>query len=83
MMRSISSSSAGSGSRKSKPRAASLADELQEQFEVPTRLIKGGQGDFEVKLGDEVLFSKRESGRFPEPGEVPESLAPRLDSTGS
>ncbi len=60
-----------------------MADELQEQFEVPTRLIKGGRGDFEVKLGDEVLFSKRESERFPEPGEVPELVASRLDSPDS
>lgn len=47
---------------------------------MPTRLIKGGRGDFEVKLGDQVLFSKRETGRFPEPGEVPPLLAALLDS---
>jgi len=46
---------------------------------VPTRLIKGGRGDFEVKMGDEVLFSKRESQRFPDTGEVEALVESRLD----
>lgn len=50
---------------------------------MPTRLIKGGRGDFEVRFGDEVLFSKRESDRFPEPGEVEGLLATRLDAETS
>jgi selenoprotein W-related protein len=57
-----------------------LADEIQETFEVPTRLIKGSRGDFEVRLDGELLFSKRESGRFPEPGEVSKALATRLEA---
>lgn len=33
---------------------------------------------FEVKLGDEVLFSKKAVGRFPQPGEVETALAEKL-----
>jgi selenoprotein W-related protein len=55
-----------------------LADEIQQTFEIPTRLIKGSRGAFEVKLDGELLFSKHESGRFPEPGEISEQLASRL-----
>jgi len=57
-----------------------LADEIQEQFEMPTRLIKGGRGDFEVALDGEVLFSKRESARFPDPGEIARALAEHLEA---
>jgi selT/selW/selH-like putative selenoprotein len=56
-----------------------LADEIQEKFEIPTRLIKGSRGDFEVRLDGELLFSKHESDRFPEPGEVSALLAGRLE----
>jgi hypothetical protein len=35
---------------------------------------------FDVKLGDQVVFSKKQTGRFPEPGEVEAALAPRLAS---
>jgi selenoprotein W-related protein len=38
-------------------------------------LIKGKNGVFEVRLGDRLVFSKRATGRFPEPGEVEAALA--------
>ena len=31
-----------------------------------------------MRLDDELIFSKKQLGRFPEPGEVEEALAPRL-----
>lgn len=46
---------------------------------MPTRLIKGGRGDFEVALDGEALFSKRHSSRFPDPGEITGLIAERLD----
>ena len=55
-----------------------MADEIQEKFELATRLIKGAGGVFEVRLDGDVVFSKHESGRFPDPGEVEEDLAIRL-----
>jgi len=33
-------------------------------------LIRGSGGVFEVALDDRTLYSKKETGRFPEPGEV-------------
>ncbi|HAH15302.1 MAG: hypothetical protein EBQ56_05345 [Proteobacteria bacterium] len=36
----------------------------------PVRLIPGSGGVFEVRRGSEVLFSKKHSGRFPNPGEL-------------
>jgi selenoprotein W-related protein len=33
-------------------------------------LIKGSEGIFKVVLDGTILFSKRDTGRFPEPGEV-------------
>ena len=37
-----------------------------------------GDGVFEVTLGDKLVFSKRELGRFPEPAEVETSIASSL-----
>lgn len=38
------------------------------------RLITGGKGVFDVRLGDEMLFSKYEADRFPEYAEVRQKL---------
>jgi selenoprotein W-related protein len=40
-------------------------------------LIKGQGGVFEISVGDERIFSKKQSGRFPEPGEVEKELGAR------
>jgi selenoprotein W-related protein len=55
-----------------------LAEELRRAF--PDRvndveLIKSGGGVFEVRNGDQLIFSKRQLGRFPEPGEIERQLA--------
>jgi selenoprotein W-related protein len=42
------------------------------------KLIKGRNGVFEVRLDGEPVFSKREAGRFPEPGEVARAIAERI-----
>jgi selenoprotein W-related protein len=51
-----------------------LAEHLLAQFhpELPggVHLLPSRGGVFEVSLGDQVVFSKRELGRFPTPGEV-------------
>ena len=41
-------------------------------------LVKGRGGVFEVTLGDELVFSKRELRRFPGPGEVEGELRKRM-----
>ncbi len=42
------------------------------------RLVSSWGGVFEVKAGDQLLFSKKALGRFPEEGEVEAELAKLL-----
>jgi hypothetical protein len=34
-----------------------------------------------VKLGDELIFSKKAAGRFPEPGEITRALSAKLPAS--
>jgi selenoprotein W-related protein len=43
-------------------------------------LIKGSGGVFEVRADGERVFSKKQLGRFPNPGEVIEALRARAGS---
>ena len=52
------------------PRAFSLRDELSNKFGINSQLIESGGGAFEVKLNDQLIFSKLNENRFPNPGEV-------------
>jgi selT/selW/selH-like putative selenoprotein len=47
-----------------------VADELKKEFGVEADLIAGSDGIFDVKLDDRLIYSKTETGRFPEPGEI-------------
>ena len=46
-----------------------MAEELKKQG-VEVELIEGSNGVFDVKIDGKLVFSKFESGRFPEPGEI-------------
>ena len=46
-----------------------MAAQLQKTFNAETSLIKGGGGDFDVYV-DNLIFSKKKEGRFPNEGEV-------------
>lgn len=48
---------------------------MEKRFDLRTELIKGKNGVFEVKLDDELIFSKKSLGRFPEEGEVEKKVA--------
>lgn len=55
-----------------------MAAELQRAF--PDRIhdikmIKGHGGVFEVRNGEQLIFSKKQVGRFPEPSEVVDLLS--------
>ena len=52
------------------PRAASLAAEIKQAHGVDAALIPGSGGVFDVVLDGQLIFSKKQLGRFPEPGEV-------------
>lgn len=58
--------------------ATSLAERLLFEFEERlsggVALIPGRDGIFEVRHGDRLLFSKRQTGRFPAEGEIEDML---------
>lgn len=37
---------------------------------METRLIEGSKGIFDIKVDGKLVYSKRSTHRFPEPGEV-------------
>lgn len=53
-----------------------MAAEIQKKFGTEPELIKGRGGVFEVTVEGQLLFSKKQLGRFPEPGEVEQQLLP-------
>jgi len=54
-----------------------LAAELEREFGADVRLIKGKDGVFEVIADGNLVFSKRQLGRFPDPGEVAAAIRSR------
>ena len=58
-------------------KAASLAEELKDKYGDALEavdLVPSSGGAFEVSLDDELIYSKLETGRFPEPEEVPDAI---------
>ena len=53
-----------------KPRASSMGDELKKEFGAEIELIAGGGGIFDISVDDNMVFSKFEKGRFPQPEEI-------------
>jgi len=51
-----------------------LAAELKAYFGVDSELLSGEKGDFEVVVVGKTVLSKKKLSRFPEPGEVTETL---------
>ena len=61
-------------------RAVSLAEEIKKSLGMPVQLTKSSGGRFEVFLDEELIFSKAELYRFPQPGEVLTILKGLLES---
>ena len=59
--------------------ALSLRESIERQFGVKAELIKGMGGVFEVSVNDNLLFSKKELGRFPDENEI-EDLIEGIES---
>jgi len=55
-----------------------LADQLHSQFGIQPQLVKGHGGVFEVSVDGQLIFSKKQERRFPDPGEVESQIAARL-----
>ena len=54
-----------------------MAAELKQAFPgriEDVQLIPSGGGVFEIRKGNDLIFSKRQLGRFPDPGEVEKQL---------
>ncbi|PKN41419.1 MAG: hypothetical protein CVU60_11840 [Deltaproteobacteria bacterium HGW-Deltaproteobacteria-18] len=51
-------------------RAASLADRLRADAGATVSLTRGSRGDFEVLLGDTLIYSKQQTRRIPNPDQV-------------
>jgi selT/selW/selH-like putative selenoprotein len=47
---------------------------LKTEFGADARLIQGKNGVFEVTVDENLVFSKRTLGRFPDPGEVASAI---------
>ena len=52
------------------PTAASLAKAIEEKTGIKPQLKKSGGGVFEVFIDGKKIFSKKETGRFPEMDEI-------------
>ena len=62
-------------------RAAWLAQEVLAANEgdlTGLELVPGRGGIFEVRIDGELVFSRKEAGRFPEPREIKDALRGRL-----
>jgi selenoprotein W-related protein len=63
-------------------RAAWMAQELLMTFESDigrVSLVPGTGGIFEVRLNDEVIFSRKQAERFPESKELKQLVRDRID----
>jgi selenoprotein W-related protein len=63
-------------------RAAWLAQELLTTFEqdlASVALKPGSNGIFEIRLNEQLLFSRKEAGRFPEAKEVKQLVRDAID----
>lgn len=54
---------------------------MEKKLGIRAELVKGRGGIFDVTLNGTLVYSKRETGRFPAEGEVEAEIAPRLAST--
>ena len=54
-----------------------MAEQIEKQFGIKPTLIRSRGGVFEVTTGNDLIFSKKKLGRFPEPGEVEQAIESR------
>lgn len=52
-----------------------MAAEIKKKFGIDSEMIEGKGGIFDVKADGKLIFSKHETGRFPEHDEILNALA--------
>jgi selenoprotein W-related protein len=62
--------------------ATKLAAEIKKELGYESTLIVGKVGSFDVFVNGTLLFSKKKTGRFPNPGEVVQLIEDFLDKEG-
>ena len=55
-----------------------MAARLKKNFDIDASLIEGAGGVFDVKLNDELMYSKHETGKFPDEQELIAALQQRI-----
>jgi selT/selW/selH-like putative selenoprotein len=50
---------------------------MYRDFQVKAKLVPGANGIFDVVVDGRKVFSKAETGRFPNPGEISRKLKPQ------
>ena len=53
----------------------SLANAIKVKFGIEPECIEGGGGIFDVRLDGKLIYSRHQTGRFPEHGEVLSAIA--------
>ncbi|MEW9669998.1 SelT/SelW/SelH family protein [Ammoniphilus sp. 3BR4] len=64
------------------PKAVSLTEEILNELKNSVKefsLIPSSDGVFELTLDNEIIFSKKELGRFPDEGEVMNTIRSKLE----
>ena len=51
-----------------------MAAKLKQAFDVDAELTAGGGGVFDVEVDGRIVYSKHETGEFPDEGQLVESL---------
>lgn len=51
-----------------------MAAELKQAFGVQAKLVEGSGGVFDVTVDGQLVYSKHDTGRFPDDGEVVEII---------
>jgi len=51
-----------------------LAEDIKKHLGIDSEIVRGSGGIFEVSVDNRRIFSKKNEGRFPNPGEILEKL---------
>ncbi|HBG93390.1 MAG TPA: hypothetical protein DDX12_07995 [Nitrospiraceae bacterium] len=52
------------------PQAAGLAARIEKELGYKSDLLPGSNGIFDVKVNENIIYSKHQTGRFPEEREI-------------